>query len=135
MSMASSKSRRSGYKKVADTSSVDECLFGNNLTINHRDKTTKTILRETRDDKKRHVTGKVNRYEKPKEDDDIVISANDLLRMKHDAILLTKQERQNQDRISKEQIDKQMMAARKKREKMQAQDNKASNKPLGQQKE
>ncbi len=49
-----------------------------------------------------------------------MITANELLRMKHDAVLLSKEERANEERIRREQREKQTMAARQKREKMQA---------------
>jgi hypothetical protein len=37
----------------------------------------------------------VNRYDKPKEDEIMIIGCGELLRMKNDAILLSKEERMN----------------------------------------
>jgi len=111
MSVYSQRSSSSkGTQRVAKKSHVDEALFGTkkpSTAIGHiRDpEEIKQIMNEVKQGQLRNPNA-------------AIITRDDLIRMRNNAIVSTKEEQLNQVRIHQEQIEKQLAAAKAKKQRM-----------------
>lgn len=116
MSKSIKSSRNSSvYKLKAKQSEVDETLFGNNKETNLKKDLS---LREQKKEKMLHVTSKVTKKQVEIKEENITIPQSEILRMKNQAVIQTKEEMESQAKISQEQKVKQLAASKAKKEKM-----------------
>jgi len=95
---------------MARNSHVDDTLFGNKSGIANSDckKRQQEIMRITEEVKKGEL----------KNPHAVIITKSDLLRMKNNAVITTKEDQLQQKRIQEEQNEKQMAAAKAKKQRM-----------------
>jgi len=107
-SQRSSSSKASN--RVARNSHVDETLFGNKSG-------TANSASKKRQEEIKKITEEVKKGEL-KNPNAVIITHSDLLRMKNNAVITTKEDQLQQKRILEEQNEKQMAAAKAKKQKM-----------------
>mmetsp|Transcript_41346 Transcript_41346/g.36701 ORF Transcript_41346/g.36701 Transcript_41346/m.36701 type:complete len:134 (+) Transcript_41346:32-433(+) len=103
-------SSRGSYRITSKKSNVDETLFGNKKPSSAQGRRNSEIRKVQEEVRTGNVTS-INKVS--------VLPQSEIIRMKHQAVILSKEEQMQQKKILDEQNEKQMAAAKAKRQRMQ----------------